>query len=273
MDNLFASKCELLELGVFVPEKEDLDFRMFIAEPQVPFDIVVSNKNVGFRCHKNILRKISSVFDDIISGDAEMKELPLNDISNQNMKVLQKLIYEKPKDRNETFGENMNSKNVIINSVLFASKYHVVFIRDALVNNTYTIVFAGQLWEELKSQNLTTEADIVFKSHAQSTRYIQKTLPQSLKGVPMKMVKEMTRHCTSSSSRRSRSSALEIDNAKNWMQKFIEYAICSKEDEGEIAMLKTLIRERLSDKHFFDQDAVVQVLHELLENKPWCNII
>jgi hypothetical protein len=234
---------------------------------------LVANKNVGFRCHKNILRKISSVFEDLISGDAETEKLTLNDISNENIKLLQKVVYENPKDRNKTFCENMKFKN-ILNSILLASKYNVLFMRNLLENFVETttcheISFAGQLWEELKYQNITVAADIVFKKHAQSADYIQSYSPQSLKGVPIKMVKEMTRNCKCP----SRSSTVRKENAKNWMQKFIEYAICSEEDEEEISVLKTLIRERLCDRQFLDQDQVADLMHQLLKDKPWCQLL
>ena len=69
-----------LENDEDMPDNSDLDFRSFVSEPCSPYDITVTNQRVEFRAHKNVLRKISTVFGHIIDGDYEIKELPMNDI-------------------------------------------------------------------------------------------------------------------------------------------------------------------------------------------------
>merc|ERR1712096_204832 len=89
MEDYLSTEEELLEYEEPVPdETEELNFKAFITQPVAPFDILVSNNKIAFQSHKNVLRKISTVFDDFISGDNEIKKITLRDISNENIKLL-----------------------------------------------------------------------------------------------------------------------------------------------------------------------------------------
>merc|ERR1712000_381780 len=56
-------------------------------------DVTLQNKNMSFKSHKAVLSACSTVFKNILDGDSELTTIPLIEISDDVMKVLQKLIY------------------------------------------------------------------------------------------------------------------------------------------------------------------------------------
>lgn len=87
-----------------------------------PFDIVVENKNYHFQAHKEILANCSSVFKDMIEGDAEIEKIPMADISDYMLGFLKDLIYLKDRAEVPYSNEVACDKQLMV----LASKYDLV---------------------------------------------------------------------------------------------------------------------------------------------------
>lgn len=73
---------------------------MFLTEPIVPPDIkLLSNEGKAFWFHKNVLKKISPVFKNMLEGDLTAEKIPLPDISTEMLELLQYFVYCDPKKR------------------------------------------------------------------------------------------------------------------------------------------------------------------------------
>jgi len=191
-----VKRVKLTDLTSDIDEQigNDLDFRCFLREPQIPFDITVANKTSEFLCHKNILMKISSVFQDLLKGDKTAKVLRLDDISDTNLKMFQKLIYARACKRGEVLTLNANLEDML-NIIPLASKYAVNFMDDALqkcLTETHlkTGDNLGLLWNTLQQHNLLEHAKIVSKVHS-SPRH--DCLFDSLSGIPSEILVEMAK--------------------------------------------------------------------------------
>jgi len=88
----------------FVP-----DFSWFVFKPSIPSDVAFTNGSESWGFHRPVLRKISSVFADMLDGDKDLKEISLSeDITTVSMDMIQKFVYSKPKDRKRLFREKID---------------------------------------------------------------------------------------------------------------------------------------------------------------------
>ena len=89
-------------------EQSVLDFSWFVSQPSIPPDVVLTNGSESWGFHGPVLRKISSVFADMLDGDKNLKEIPLSeDITTVSMDMIQKFVYSKPMDRERLFREKI----------------------------------------------------------------------------------------------------------------------------------------------------------------------
>jgi len=78
----------------FSPPPLEANFIPF-AQANSP-DILITNGKCEFECHKAILQMLSTTVADILDGDSNAIELPLNDISNGGLRWLCEFIYAVP---------------------------------------------------------------------------------------------------------------------------------------------------------------------------------
>jgi hypothetical protein len=177
--------------------RNDLDFRCFLQEPQISFDITIANKTCEFSSHKNILMKISSVFQNLLEGDKEVKILRLDDLNDTNLKILQKLIYVDPDERKDVLKELNRDVENILNLLLLASKYGVNLVDSHLLEylkgiHCNTGRQLARLWNALKQHNLSVHAQIVARKHSFPTR--SNPIFDSLEGTPIAILIQMGKY-------------------------------------------------------------------------------
>jgi hypothetical protein len=230
-----------------------------LGEPQIPFDITVANKTSEFSCHKNILMKISSVFQDLLEGDKKAKILRLDDISDTNLKSFQKLIYFRPCERGEVLKLNENLED-ILNIVPLASKYAVNFMDSALqesLKQTHlkTGDNLGLLWNTLQQHKLFEHAKIVSKVHSSPHH---DCLFDSLEGIPIEILVEMAK--------RSRLAYLGGPKFAKLVKHAVYLSYISNNVE-EIQAFKAALKEKIQEsKSRYGDDACLKtVLLNILE--------
>jgi hypothetical protein len=192
--------------------------------------------------------------------DSETEVLTLNDLSDQTMMMLHKLIYADPKERSTIFKQNRKNGN-LLNIILLPSKYDIGFMDDVLKtflqSKTFNIAFAGSLWETLKSHNLHEHANIVFAKHT-SRQYLKNNTPKLPSSVPILMAYEMMTNCTST----IRNGSVR----KKWIDQFIAYsqdATPYRNKQDMIQFMKVL-HERLEDQTVITQKDAAELFHKLL---------
>jgi hypothetical protein len=223
---------------------------------------------VAFETHKNVLRKVSTVFEDLISGDCEIQKISLNDISDENIKLLRRLIYMCPEKRFRKFRQHDDrNSRYLINSILLVTKYDVMFmedlLKDRLESQRYSIAFAGQIWEQLKCQHLNDLADIVFKS-CFTTENMVHWDPEPLTRVPIQIVKELTKNCKSIGQRKNSNK----NKMKIWMQGIINYLRQAQRhrraSDNNLEHLQNLIAAQLQNSNNFTQFEVIEIMKPFL---------
>ena len=84
----------------------NLDLSVLVEEPPFPFDYILTNGSCAFETHAGALRKLSSVFRDILDGDNDHTELKV-DLSDGNLSWVN--------DFPKMIGFNMSSMNKSMN--------------------------------------------------------------------------------------------------------------------------------------------------------------
>jgi hypothetical protein len=121
------------------------------------------------------------------------------------------------------------------------------------------IVFAGQLWEKLKSHHLHDIADIVIKEHTKSDYMLEfePFEPREFEKVPMQIVRELTKNCKTVPHREN----AKKERMLSWMR-FIMARVgdrqCIFTDASQ--NLRNLILNQLqNEKNFTLRDAVTLI--------------
>jgi len=220
-----------------IPQEKcnDLDFRSFLLHPQIPFDVTVANKTSEFSCHKRILMNISSVFQALFEGDQSASILRLDDINDENLKLLQTLIYSNPSERKSVFKKAMftsfknlkllqtliysnpseresvfkkhmltdsNSEcgtDTFLNSILLISKYNVGFVDTNFKSFLTKTGFATGEYIALLWNTLREhnlfEHADIISNACANPNPRYKALFDSLKGIPLPILIEMVNRC------------------------------------------------------------------------------
>jgi len=248
-----------------LPDAEFLDFRGFIAEPKVPFNIIIANEKIGIQCHKNILQKISNVFHDLLAeGYPFMKILPLHDLTNVALTTLQKLIYAKPKNRCKIFQSLKILPNDLFSILFLLSKYNIVFMDPILTTyfrktNTYNLNFIGKLWKELISQNLHHLAKILSEVNIQIATLDQQN-PKILISMPVQVVEIIAKNLQPTNN---------ISLSQKWFTHLIDFISHSKNQDTK--KLKKILYQKLQNPDFLPPEEVTKMMFQLLETKIWSN--
>lgn len=254
------------EIGRKKLNKNVFDFQSFISPPQVPFDIFISNSSIGFGCHKNILKKISHVFSDLLIGDPNSRNLPLNDINDENLKLLQYLIYGHPKKRDAIFKHFSLKHEDLLNVLLLVSKYDIVIVQPVLKkyfdNAWFNISQAGELWQIMKQYNLNTMATMVFDNHT-CEEYIEEYSTNFTQifwflacsnGKSVEIAIEIAKNLPTKK--------LSFKILQPWIQGLISYSIFDK--DKRLKVIKDIILKKLSNSSFAPNE-ICEIMKDLWE--------
>ena len=171
---------------------ERFDYTSFVSTPVLPFDASLTSGDTTAGFHSFVLKKISSVFRDILEGDSNCSEIKIDDIDAKFLEVLQYVVYSPPGERNskglqtkskrkgsrmQTFFTGFASVNTLI------SKYDVKLLlpiaksiyNDWVTNNTMIHETFSEAWKQGKKfeamfrdaqdKNLDELAEIVKSKH------------------------------------------------------------------------------------------------------------
>jgi len=160
---------------------DKFDFTTFATEPIIPFDAKLTSRGTSVGFHSFVLKKISSVFRDLLEGDKSCIEIKVNDVHPNFLEVLQYVVYLPPDQRNHS---GLKRENVAVyegsrSRVLFKNyasvhtlivKYDVKLL-EPVARSVYDNAIwkkgqsYGRMYNDAKEKGLEELACSVEKSH------------------------------------------------------------------------------------------------------------
>ena len=196
-------------------------------------------------------------FSDLLIGDPNFRNLPLNDINDKNLKFLQYLIYGHPKKRDAIFNHFSLKHEDLLNVLLLVSKYNIVIakpiFKNYFDNAWFNISQAGELWQIMKQYNLNTMANMVFDNHT-CEEYIEEYsvyysdcfqlyfLLISSNGKSVEIAIEIAKNLPSKK--------LSFKILQPWIQGLISYSIWEEKKYKRLKVIKDIILKKLSNSSF-----------------------
>jgi hypothetical protein len=131
-------------------------------------DVLVTNGNVEFEAHKEVLAACSSVISDLLERDRTIEEVKLK-VSDQAIEFVRDVIYSRPNSNDRDYGNAINDEEMQLESLDLITKWDFKIIKELLFENVKKCYFSSaksfeRFFEKAMKVNQKLIADVATQS-------------------------------------------------------------------------------------------------------------